>query len=62
MHLANTQQNKGVPEMAPRRMATSYYPFYPRYLATRLSGHIATRLYGYANTFEREKPFTSAIH
>lgn len=46
--------------MAPRRMATCYYLFCPRYLTTRLSGYIATRLHDYANTLERKKPFAFA--
>ena len=46
--------------MAPRRMATYYYLFCPRYLTTRLSGYIATRLHDYANTLERKKPFAFA--
>lgn len=59
-HPAGIQQDKGVPEMAPRRIASCYYLFYPRYVATRLSGYIATRLHDYANTLGREKPFTFA--
>ena len=46
--------------MAPRRIASCYYLFYPRYVAMRLSGYIATRLHDYANTLGREKPFTFA--
>lgn len=40
--------------MAPRRMATCYYLFCPRYLTTWLSGYKATRLHDYANTLERK--------
>ena len=46
--------------MALRRMATYYYLFCPRYLTTRLSGYIATRLHDYANTLEQKKPFAFA--
>lgn len=48
--------------MAPRGKAACYYPFYPSYLATRLSGYIATWLHGYAKTIECEKSSAFAIH
>lgn len=55
-----SSDTKGCPQWHPAGQLVVIIFFYQRYLTTRLSGYIATRLHDYAKTIEREKSF--AIH